>query len=157
MQELFGLRSSEAPTEIWLAAIFEADQARVGEEFAASLAGAPYETKYRVVVDGEIRWLHARARVIPNQDGTIRMVGICEDITREELLAAELAETEERLESERKAAETQLLRERERLQMSLTTSNATPFDWIPSTDAVRWTGSAVWRRSGANSHGCFFL
>lgn len=140
MSKLFGLSVREAPTEAWLSVILEADRARVRDEFAASLSGNPYDTRYRVTVDGRVRWLHARARITPPQDGAVRMVGICEDVTREETLAADLAHTEERLASERRFAASRLHLESERLQMSLTISNATSFDWIPSTDAVRWSG-----------------
>ena len=86
----FGLSELEGPAEIWLNAIVSEDRARVGDEFAASLAGAPYDIQYCVEVYGLRRCLHARAKITPQTDGTIRMIGVCEDITEQTTLAADL-------------------------------------------------------------------
>ncbi len=142
MRTFFGLNLHEGPAALWLSAVLEADRSRVAKEFEASLLGAPYDTSYRVEAGGCIRWLHARAKVTPRHDGTVLMVGICEDISREESLAADLVETEQRLTTERRLAAERLHLESERLQMSLATSNATSFEWISATDEVRWSGMA---------------
>ena len=120
MRSLFGIVLSEGPAEIWLAAVVEEDRERVAYEFAAGLAGSPYDTKYRVRVDGELRWLHARAKITPHPDGGVQMVGICEDVSREELLTNDLARTAERL------------------AMAQDVSGATTFDWDLATNRVSW-------------------
>ena len=112
-------------SELWLAAIVEEDRARVGEEFAASLAGAPYDTKYRVIVEGEIRWLHARARVQEHMVAGLRMIGVCEDVTREETLARELD------------------RAQRRLAVAQEASGAVSFDWDSVKDEVVWNSGNV--------------
>ncbi|MGI4831124.1 MAG: PAS domain-containing protein [Janthinobacterium lividum] len=128
MAQLFGLDIQEGSAEVWLAAIVEEDRTRVGEQFTASLTGAPYDTKFRVRVDGTLHWLHARAKNITNADGSVRMVGMCEDVSREELLAANLAKTAERL------------------ILAQHVSGATTFDWDVQQDIVSWGGEIFGRR-----------
>lgn len=128
MQELFGVLAPEGPAEIWLAAVAEEDRVRVGKEFEASVAGAPYRTKYRVRVGEKIRWLHARATVTPLPEGNVRMVGICEDVSREESLAADLAKTVNRL------------------TLAQNISGASTFDWDVEHDIVSWGGMILGRK-----------
>ncbi len=125
MQKLFGLGISEGPVELWLASISEEDRARVGKEFAASLAGAPHDTKFRVSVDGEIRWLHSRAKIAPDARGALRMTGVCEDVTREEELTAELNRTQSRLALAQEA------------------SGAVSFDWNCVEDVLVWNAPFI--------------
>lgn len=89
MRTLFGVPEAEAALEVWLAAIVEQDRERVGTEFAASLMGRHYDTKYRVQVGDKLHWVHARARMIPIAEDRVRMVGICEDLGQDKALAAD--------------------------------------------------------------------
>lgn len=127
MAKLFGLEFPEGPAELWLQAIAPEDRERVGNEFAASVQGHPYDTKYRVVVNGEERWLHARAKLSTDDDGSVYMTGICEDITREKAMALDLAKFAERL------------------AIAQETSGATTFDWDLKTNAVNWIGNSFGR------------
>ena len=127
MAKLFGMSELEGPADVWLRAIVDEDRARVGQEFAASLEGAPYDTNYRVLVDGDLRWLHARAKIHKNVDGSSRMTGVCEDITREKLLTLDLAKFAERL------------------AIAQETSGGTTFDWDLRTNRVSWIGNSFGR------------
>jgi PAS domain S-box-containing protein len=97
MSRLFGLPVFEAPAATWLAAVHAEDRDRVGKEFAAGIAGAPYETEYRVFhQDGTTRWVRAKAQLL-SKDGNSRMMGICEDVTVRKQVEQELRDTAFRL------------------------------------------------------------
>ena len=128
MSSFFGLEMREAPASIWLNAIAEEDRARVAAEFAASLDGAPYDTKYRIRTNDEVRWVHARARQVSNSDLGVQLVGVCEDVTPETLLAENLGKTAERL------------------ALAQSISGAATFDWDLATDSIAW-GQGCFGRS----------
>lgn len=131
MQEFFGLDRSEAPASVWIDAVAEEDRARVTEEFAAGLQGAPYDTQYRVVRGNTTRWLHARAKLTVDADGFTQMIGISEDVTREAELRIELA------------------RSVERLKLAQDASGAVTFDWHLAEDRVTWGTDRVFGRPSA--------
>ncbi len=97
MARFFGLTIPEGPAALWLEPIVEEDRPRVGEEFAAAVQGAPYDTEYRLKkADGSIRWIRAKAQLVTDTI-TARLVGICEDVTRRKLIEESLRSTAERL------------------------------------------------------------
>jgi PAS domain S-box-containing protein len=86
LEELFGLDpgSLDGGWEAFQQRVHPDDQQAVQRWAAAAAAGGtPGELQFRVLgPDGEIRWLHARARV--HRDGAgrpVRMVGVAVDIT----------------------------------------------------------------------------
>ena len=68
-----------------------------------------------------------RAKVTPRADKSVWMSGICEDVTREESLAADLARTAERL------------------ALAQRVSGAATFDWNVEHDGVVWEGQVLGR------------
>ena len=131
MAQLFGMAEPEGPAELWLQAIVEEDRERVSDEFAASVQGAPYDTQYRVAVNGEERWIHARAQLNGNGDGSVSMTGICEDVTREKTLKLDVAKFAERLTIAQEA------------------SGASSFDWDLKSNRVNWIGNNFGRPPAA--------
>jgi PAS domain S-box-containing protein len=67
----------------WLAAVHEADQARVARAIQAGQIAGEFDQEYRVVrPDGTVRWVHDRAFPVKDAQQRIwRLVGIAEDIT----------------------------------------------------------------------------
>jgi len=96
MRRLFGLTVAEGSSELWLQAIHPDDRGRVGQEFADTIAGKPYDTEYRVMSGNSFRWVRAKARLMSDK-AQHRMMGICEDITDRKVIEAALQSTAERL------------------------------------------------------------
>ncbi|MEZ5288950.1 MAG: PAS domain S-box protein [Vicinamibacterales bacterium] len=69
--------------EAWTAVVHPDDrplQARIWQ--AALDAGVIYDCRHRVIVDGDTRWLHARADIDRDADGhPLRAVGVIQDVT----------------------------------------------------------------------------
>ncbi len=65
---------------------------------AAHLAGTTYDMRHRIVrPDGEVRWIHERARVERDPAGTpLRLVGVTRDVTEEKLAEEALRASEAR-------------------------------------------------------------
>lgn len=93
MGELFGISGAVGPAELWISRIHPEDRQRVSEEFAAALAGKPYDTSYRVQLGDQVRWLKAKARQVED-DGKRRLVGLCEDVTRIKMTEAAVMRNE---------------------------------------------------------------
>ena len=64
----------------------------------AEVAGATYDMRHRIVrPDGEVRWVHERARVEKDPAGTpVRYVGVTRDVTEEKLAEDSLRASEAR-------------------------------------------------------------
>ncbi|MBI4754204.1 MAG: PAS domain S-box protein [Betaproteobacteria bacterium] len=72
------------------------DRERWRAAWEAALAGQPHDIEYRVVIDGELRWLHVKAEVQFDAEGRpARAMGMTQDITeaREAQLALEAHRT----------------------------------------------------------------
>jgi PAS domain S-box-containing protein len=65
---------------------------------AAETAGTIYDLRHRIIrPDGEVRWVHERARVEKDPDGTpVRYVGVTRDVTEEKLAEDSLRASEAR-------------------------------------------------------------
>ncbi len=73
------------------------DVARMKTAWTAALTGAPYDIEHRVVVNGEVRWLHARARLESGPDGeAVRAIGVSQDVTSNHQAEEALRASEER-------------------------------------------------------------
>lgn len=85
------------PIEEFTGAIHPEDRQRAMSEIGDSLKNAgPVRFEYRILdKDGSITWVVASGRVITDGDGrAVRLPGVVVDITRERLIAQELAESE---------------------------------------------------------------
>lgn len=82
---LYGLEPGDGPqtAEQFLAAVHPEDRGRVANELQRAIAGAPYDTEYRTVwPTGEVRWIHARARLLRDAQGRPwRLTGVSMDVT----------------------------------------------------------------------------
>jgi PAS domain S-box-containing protein len=125
MAELFGVAEMEGPVESWLAPVHLEDRERVNREFEASISGEPYDTEYRVLVGGSVRWIRAKARV-SLEDDRHRMVGICENVTARKLTEGALASTAERL------------------RLAQSAGRIASWEWELSTGAMIWDGGSQW-------------
>ena len=86
---LSGGQPREIARDALLGAIFEDDAERVRSQFEAAFdAGARFVSEFRLRVRGELRWLRAAGIV----DGTARMVGVAEDVTRRKRFEEQLQE-----------------------------------------------------------------
>ena len=84
-EKIYGRRTDEfydAPN-LWLDVVHPEDRDRVAEFAQNVLVTGSQEIEYRIVhVNGEVRWLYDRARLIRNERGTpIRLDGIATDIS----------------------------------------------------------------------------
>jgi len=91
----------------FLACVHPDDRWAVDAAWQAAIAGEPYDIEHRIVVDGEVRWVHERAHLRHDTDGAlVSGVGTVQDITEQKQSALELATHRsqlERLVSERTA------------------------------------------------------
>ncbi|MET0971357.1 MAG: PAS domain-containing protein [Tardiphaga sp.] len=86
---LFGLEPGPAtlgaPLVSWLAAIHPDDVEDVGRDIEATLStGKLFSREYRVVANGETRWVYARGKSTMDKNGrAVRFPGAVVDITHE--------------------------------------------------------------------------
>jgi len=82
-----------APLSEYTAAIHPADAERVGKEIQLALDTlGPFDSEYRLVVEGQERWVLARGQAYGNgAGGATRFPGVAVDITRRKAVEAELA------------------------------------------------------------------
>jgi signal transduction histidine kinase len=79
--------------DAWRRALHPDDLARVEAALAAAIAdpAATFDTEYRILVDGAVRWLIGRGEVVRGPLGVaVRMVGVNIDITARKDIEAEL-------------------------------------------------------------------
>ncbi|WP_150046998.1 MULTISPECIES: PAS domain S-box protein [Methylomonas] len=97
---LFDLDDTGVTTFVeWFARVHPDDQRNVEIAWRAALRGAPYDMTYRIVVQGQIRWIRAMADLQFDVDGQlIRAVGTVQDISDLKQIESDLRESDERLE-----------------------------------------------------------
>ena len=95
MHRIFGAPDRNGAVDYWLTLLHPEDRERVGEHFAGALAGRhPYEIEYRILRNGEVRWVRSKGRVVGPADRPERMLAIIEDITERKQAEAALQQTE---------------------------------------------------------------
>ena len=83
----------------FLSLVHPEDQSEVTARIESAVETGTYEAEFRIVRDGEVRWIGAKGRVESADDGTpVRAIGIDRDITERKRREQELEETNERLE-----------------------------------------------------------
>ncbi len=94
------LRPDEREGDAWESAVHSDDRAAYVEFFSLySLSSQEAsELEYRLVgADGRVRWILDRVRSTQDPDGTVRVNGVCIDVTDRRLVADELRDARERL------------------------------------------------------------
>lgn len=85
---LFGISAAAAakgtPLQAWINAVHPDDRGRLEREIGRALKGSLFSVEYRVVTQGETRWLYARGKCTLNREGrAVRFPGAVVDITHE--------------------------------------------------------------------------
>jgi PAS domain S-box-containing protein len=79
---LIGWTTGIHTTDELLAVIHPDDREYMQASWAASLKGAPYNIEHRIILNGEVRWLHVKAKFTFDKDGNpVSALGITQDIT----------------------------------------------------------------------------
>jgi two-component system, NarL family, sensor histidine kinase UhpB len=83
---------STPTTEKWLAAVELSDRAQVEQSLDRSVeSGEPFDCEYRVIREGQTRWIQSRAGPSPEGPGrVVRLAGWSADITERKLAESEL-------------------------------------------------------------------
>jgi PAS domain S-box-containing protein len=83
LRRIFGeTADSEVDYERFLDSIHPDDRDEVAEKVERSVErGEPFETEFRVVRNGGVRWVSSKGRVIPNGEETPRFLGATLDVT----------------------------------------------------------------------------
>jgi PAS domain S-box-containing protein len=76
------------------------DVARQQSTWLAATSGAPYDIEYRILLKGEVHWLHVRAEFEFDSSGTpVKAIGITQDITERKQAEQALRASEEKYRS----------------------------------------------------------
>ncbi len=85
--------------ESFLSYIHPDDRKTVNEKWKAALKGEKYDIEHRIVVDGRIKWVHEKAELEYEKDGTLSGgFGTVTDITRRKQMEEELRKSRDELE-----------------------------------------------------------
>ncbi len=98
VREIYG-RSTDAfwaRPSLWLEVVHPDDRVIAEQARQALLTTGEFDVEYRIVrLDGDLRWLHDRGRIIKDAEGRpLRIDGIASDITERKRLQAQLRRTE---------------------------------------------------------------
>jgi EAL domain-containing protein (putative c-di-GMP-specific phosphodiesterase class I)/PAS domain-containing protein len=82
MLEMFGTSPGERriPVQALLSLVHPDDAATAATMHEAIVALRPFDAQYRIVLDGEVRWCHSRAKIIDDDTGPL-MIGTVLDVT----------------------------------------------------------------------------
>ena len=79
---LFGWAPGPRRLEDLISIVHPDDRLRVHAALQAALAGTPFETEHRIVVGGQVKWVHRRVEAETDPRGrVVRLVGVSQDIT----------------------------------------------------------------------------
>jgi PAS domain S-box-containing protein len=96
---LFDLDEHGTVFSEWFSRVHPEDQGQVESAWRAALQGAPYDDTYRIVVQGQIRWIRAQADLEFDHLGQLtKAVGTVQDISDLKQIESALRESDERLE-----------------------------------------------------------
>ena len=96
---IFGIPEDTVVTyQMFLAAVHPEDIGYVNEKGDAALKGQLYDVKHRIIVEGEVKWIHEKAIFELSNDGTLLGgFGIAQDITKRKQAEIALQEQENQL------------------------------------------------------------
>lgn len=82
---IFGVAVGKHMTyDDFLTALHPEDRPQVEMAWSKAIEGEPYDIVHRIVVDGQVKWVHERAELAFSDDGSLRAgVGTVQDITEQ--------------------------------------------------------------------------
>jgi PAS domain S-box-containing protein len=97
---IFGVPAGTMLTyESFLSYVHPDDRQYVDEKWKASLKGQKYDIEHRIVVDGQIKWVHEKAELELQKDGTLSGgFGTVTDITERKRMEEEIRKSRDELE-----------------------------------------------------------
>lgn len=73
------------------------DRQKVESAWQAAMKGEPYDMEHRIIANGKVRWIHEKAQITLDKDGSpLEGIGTVHDITRRKLAERALQESEKR-------------------------------------------------------------
>jgi PAS domain S-box-containing protein len=101
VRRMFGASSGDAPDEHLFSRLHAEDRPRVEAELKASMqTGKTYDTEFRIVNNGEIRWIRSKGRLLDSRLSPARLIGFAEDITERKMAEQALARSQKELENQ---------------------------------------------------------
>jgi len=101
VRRMFGASSNDATEEHLFARVVPEDRARVEEVFRiAAQSSETYETEFRIVKNGELRWIRSKGRLLDSRLEPTRIIGFAEDITERKNAEGALAQSQQELEKQ---------------------------------------------------------
>jgi two-component system sensor histidine kinase/response regulator len=96
---MFGIPPGTPLTyEAFLACVHPEDRDAVDRAWQAGLRGEPYSIDHRIILGGDVRWIHEQAELdFDESGGLLGGFGTCQDITDRKRAEEALRESEERL------------------------------------------------------------
>ncbi len=95
MHRIFGSPAKDGVVDYWLDLLHPEDRDKVGTHFLGALKGLhPYDLEYRILRNGEVRWVRSKGKVIGPEGEPERMFAIIEDITDRKLAEAALQQSD---------------------------------------------------------------
>ncbi len=95
MHRIFGSPDLKGVVDYWLDLLHPEDREMVATHFAGALEGTHlYDLEYRILRNGEVRWVRSKGKVIGPEGRPERMFAIIEDITDRKQAEAALRQNE---------------------------------------------------------------
>ncbi|WP_263411796.1 sensor histidine kinase [Terriglobus aquaticus] len=95
MHRIVGSPKPNGEVAYWLNLLHPEDQERVAEHFRGVLAGKhDYDIEYRILRDGEVRWLRSKGKASQAADSPQELFAIVEDVTERKLAETALRQNE---------------------------------------------------------------
>lgn len=93
MYRILGLDPHHEPSYLtFMERVYPEDREQVEQAWQAALAGQPSAQEFRLLLDGQVKWVEERIEIEYDDDGTpLRLVGYTQDITRRKAVEQNLA------------------------------------------------------------------
>jgi len=95
---IFGIiKGTPLTYEAFLATVHPDDRQMVDQSWQAALRGEPYDIEHRILVEGNIKWVHERAELVFDKEGSLQGgFGTVQDITERKQVEEKLKYSEKK-------------------------------------------------------------
>lgn len=101
VRRMFGASSGLGDEADLFSQVHPDDRFRVESEFQSAVqTGNAYETEFRIVTNGDVRWIRSKGRMLDIKEGPPRLIGFVEDITERKSAEHALAFSQMELEKQ---------------------------------------------------------